>query len=129
MRISSQYKEMAGTLSLRSGRPPVVKSDGQEYELMSTLAPEDIPQFKDRTAVILKGIAGMVSFPGQPVQYLFWPLESTVRGQRFVFPDPTALHWQWLTSLSPFGPEGTQAPKEHDLPALSDAPTELLSTK
>lgn len=97
--IQSEYKEMAGTVFLGASSPPVLRSEGREYLLILLVQESEIPNFKNKTPAILKGIAGTVALPGQPTQYLFWPMSCTIRSRTFTFPDPTALHREWLTNL------------------------------
>lgn len=98
-KIQSEYKEMAGTLVFADGQAPVLRSNGRDYVLMGALAPLAEPPFKNKAAVIVKGIEAVVALPGRPVQHLVWPLECTVQGKRFVFPQAASDHGDWLAAL------------------------------
>lgn len=97
--VQSEYRELAGTLLLSSASPPVVRAEGRDYLLILLVPEAEIPQFKNKTAIILKGIAGAVGRSGQATQYLFWPMACTIRTQTYIFPDPTDLHREWLGNL------------------------------
>lgn len=97
--IQSEYRELAGTLYLTNSSPPVVRAEGRDYLLILLVPETDIPLFKNKAAIILRGIAGAVGRGGQATEYLFWPMSCTIRTQTYGFPDPTSLHREWLGNL------------------------------
>lgn len=96
--IKGEYKELAGTISLDASAPPVLWSDGKVFQLILGVQESEIPNFKNKTPAIMKGIAGTLVEPGHPTQYLFWPMSCTIRTETFVFPDPSDSYRAWFSS-------------------------------
>lgn len=97
--IRSEYRELAGTIVLGAASPPILRAEGHEYLLILNVEESEIPLFANKTPAIMKGIASTVLLPGKPVQYLLWPMSTTIRTKTFEFPDPSGLHREWLSQL------------------------------
>lgn len=97
--IQSEYEELAGVLVLDATAPPVFRAGGKEFQLFLQDLESDIPNFVNKMPIIMKGIAGTLSLPGQPTRHLFWPMSCTIRTQTYTFPDPTPIHQEWLVNL------------------------------
>jgi hypothetical protein len=84
-----KYVERAGTVVLVEGRQPVLKSNGNTYDLEFPDPSVASLPWKSGMAIIVKGEVTVVSEPGKPKVRTLRPTEVVIRGRSFLFaPDP-----------------------------------------
>ena len=80
-----KYVERAGTVVLVEGRVPVLKSNGNFYDLDFPDPPVTPLPWKSGMAIIVKGEVTVVTEPGKSKVRTLRPTEIVIRGRSFLF--------------------------------------------
>jgi len=93
--VTQEYRALAGTVVLDQRLLPILRAEGKEFFLLVDSSETAALAWKNGGAIIVKGVAAVVTVPGQPSLLTFRPFETTVGTKTYAF--RTELNRLFLT--------------------------------